>query len=255
MTDYKKQLTADLCEQLKTLEEVLAIWEGGSAATGFEDDYSDLDLSIVTRHKAGDEIFAWLDEYFEAKHGIARRFRIPEPSWHGMSQCVYLLKDSPELFYCDICAVERDNPHKLTEPDRHGQARVHYDPLHLLETKNTPQEELQAIAKKVWKSATSIDFVFEIELRKAVRRGLLIDSISVYHTFLQRCLIPLLNLKYRPYKADFGMRYIGRDYPPNAAKQVEELLHIGDDLSLKLPILFELYQETKKELAPAFSAL
>jgi len=253
MTEYKEKLTADLCEHLKTLEEVLAIWEGGSAATGFEDAYSDLDLSIVTKHKAGDDIFAVLDEILEQNHGIARRFRIPEPSWHGMSQCVYLLKDSPELFYCDICTVEQDNPHKLTEADRHGRARVHYDPLHLLETKNTPDEELQAIAKRVYISATAIDFVFEIELKKAVKRGLFIDSMSVYHTFLQRCLIPLLNLKYRPFKADFGMRYIHRDYPASAVHQVEDLLRIGDDVSQKLPTLFELYHETKRELEPAFS--
>ncbi|MCB5295995.1 MAG: nucleotidyltransferase domain-containing protein [Candidatus Cloacimonetes bacterium] len=251
--NYKRELTEAMCALLKQQEQVLAIWEGGSAATGFEDEYSDLDFCIVTKRKAGDEIFSKLDEFFAAQHGIARRFRIPEPAWHGMSQCMYLLSDSPELFYCDICVVERDNPHKLTEQDRHGSARILYDPQGILKPITSSQEELDAICRRVWRMAASLDFVFEIELKKAIKRGLTIDAISLYHTFLQRCLVSLLNLKYRPHKADFGLRYIHREYPAEAVTRVEDLLSIKDGLPKNVEMMLALYHDTKKELEAIYA--
>ncbi len=42
-------------------------------------------------------------------------------------------------------------------------------------------------------------------------------------TFLQRFYAPVFNLKYRPAKADFGLRYINRDWPTEAVHQVIEL--------------------------------
>ncbi len=61
--NYKRELTEAMCALLKQQEQVLAIWEGGSAATGFEDEYSDLDFCIVTKRKAGDEIFSKLTSF------------------------------------------------------------------------------------------------------------------------------------------------------------------------------------------------
>ena len=254
MTEYKSRLVKELCDQLKNMPEVLAIWEGGSAATGFEDECSDLDLTIVTGGKNGDLIFAILDSLLDSQHGIARRFRVPEPSWHGMSQCVYLLQDSPEFFYCDICTVEKDNPHKLSENDRHGKARIHYDPQGLCVDSLTDPAELQTIARRVWDSATAVDFIFETELAKALHRGNYIDCASIYHTFLQRCLIPLMNLKHRPTKADFGLRYIPREYPQNAIDEVDTLLRLGslEELKTKALHMLSMYQEIKQELQPKF---
>ena len=254
MNEYKKNLTLEICDFLKNREEVLAIWEGGSAATGFEDEWSDLDLITVTEYKAGDEIFGALDQLLDSTHGIARRHRVPEPTWHGMSQCFYQLKDSPEFFYCDLATVEKDNPNKLTERDRHGTARVYYDPQRIFAAPSTPEQELDAIARRVWHSVTSIDFVLSIELGKAMKRGIMIDGISLYQSFIQRCLIPLLNLKYRPHKADFGYRYIHRDFPKEVVLQIE---HFYEDISKKnlsysIPILLKLYEDVKQELSTRF---
>jgi len=254
MTDYKNQLIAEMLEVLCAEDEVVAIWEGGSVATGFADEYSDLDLTIVTRNKAGNQIFALLDQLFKKHHGIKRKFRVPEPCWHGMSQCAYLLEDSPSLFYCDLCTVELDNPHKLTESDRHGFARIVYDPQGIFKAGLTPAEELERIARRVWQLTTGMDFVLQIELQKALSRGIKTDIINCYNGFIMRCLIPLLNLLHRPHKADFGLRYIHRDYPSQVLQQVEEMLDFGSlegiiDRSKKL---IGLYQETKTKLSARY---
>jgi len=95
-------LKSKLKELLQNKPQVLAAWEGGSAATGFLDDYSDLDLGIVTDKDMADELFGLIEEFFCADYGIIAKFRMPEPAWHGMSQCFYLLDKLPPLFYSTL---------------------------------------------------------------------------------------------------------------------------------------------------------
>ena len=129
----------ELKDLLQGIPCVVAAWEGGSAATGYLDEYSDLDLGIAIQGESADIVFTTLDEWFELKQGIARKFRMPEPAWHGMSQCFYLLHGMPPCFYCDICVVDSANPHKFTEPDRHGHAVVWFDPQGVIGTGFTPE--------------------------------------------------------------------------------------------------------------------
>lgn len=239
--------TQKLCAHLQKMDEVIALWEGGSAATGFKDIYSDLDLTIVTEHKLADEIFARLDEYLSRNYGILRRFRMPEPTWHKMSQCFYLLSSSPQCFYCDIAVTDKANPDKLTAFDRHGKAIVHYDKDHIYHAQATDPLELKRIQKRIYQMTTSLDFIFMLELEKALLRCNWIAANSAYHTFISRCLIPLMNLKHRPHKADFGMRYIERDYPEEAAVFIADLLRVDsiEQIQQKSPAAFDRYAELK----------
>jgi hypothetical protein len=218
------ELKSKLKELLQKKPQVLAAWEGGSAATGFLDDYSDLDLGIVTDKDLADELFGLIEEFFCADYGIIAKFRMPEPAWHGMSQCFYLLDKLPPLFYCDIAIVPQDNPHKFTEPDRHGNAVIWFDKAAVYKSDPTPREELDAIANRVYKMATDTAFLGTIELQKALARKNWMAASMNFTTFVYRHLVPLLNRKYRPAKADFGIRYAERDYPAREAEKLANLL-------------------------------
>ncbi len=217
-------LKSKLKELLQNRPEVLAAWEGGSAATGFLDEYSDLDLGIVTDKAVADDLFGLMEEFFSANYGIKARFRMPEPAWHGMSQCFYLLDKLPPLFYCDIAIVAKDNPQKFTEPDRHGNAVIWFDKVGIYKSDPTSKEDLDAIANRVYKMATDTAFLGTIELQKALARKNWIAASMNYTTFIYRHLVSLLNLKYRPVKADFGIRYAERDYPAREAEKLANLL-------------------------------
>jgi predicted nucleotidyltransferase len=245
----------ELCSFLQDMDEVIALWEGGSAATGFKDIYSDLDLVIVTEHSVADSIYARLDEYLSSHFSILRRFRMPEPTWHGMSQCFYLLDSAPPCFYCDISVVDRANPEKLCAYDRHGKAVVHYDKHKIFVSEATDPAELERIQKRVYKMATSLDFIFMLELEKALMRCNWIAANSAYHSFIMRGLIPLMNLKHRPHKADFGIRYIERDYPEQEAVFVADLLSISDieQIRHKHKMAYDRYQALKASLSESYA--
>lgn len=243
-----------LKEILFDLPEVLAAWEGGSAATGFLDEYSDLDLGIVTAKDMADELFGLMDEFFNANYGIKDKFRMPEPAWHGMSQCFYLLDKLPSLFYCDIAIVNKDNPHKFTEPDRHGNAVIWFDKEGIYSADPTPKEELDAMAQRIYKMASDTAFLGIIELQKALARGNWLASQMNYITFVYRHLVPLLNLKYRPAKADFGIRYAERDYPFLAADKLANLLKFSsiEDIRINFSAALNWFQDLKAELEALF---
>lgn len=254
---YKVQDVKDsLNQMLQSRPEVLALWEGGSVATGFSDEYSDLDLMIISLDKNADTLFSAIEQHLQDHYGILRKFRIPEPAWHGLSQCFYLLKDSPLHFYCDIAITHPENPNRHSETDRHGHAKVWYDPQNLFEIKTTDPAELEEIRRHVWRSATSIDFLMRIELEKNFSRQNWMAVQPNYMSFLNRCLVPLMNLKYRPLKAEFGIRYSDRDYPKDMADFLANLISIAnlEDVKVKMPQMFAIYDSLKEELSVVYSA-
>jgi predicted nucleotidyltransferase len=250
-----QQLKTELKDLLQARDDVVAAWEGGSIATGNLDQYSDLDLLIVLSQPAQEEIFALLDRHFGENYGVARRFRMPEPAWHGLSQCFYLLENMPPLFYCDIAVTTADNPKKLTEPDRHGKALVWFDKTGVYSADPTPPEELEKLGKRVFHIATDVDWLSLIELEKALARRNWIHAQMNYQMFVNRHLVLLLNLKYRPAKADFGIRYADREYLPEVAKKLEDLLRVSylEDIEAKLPEAREWFEQLREELAERYS--
>ncbi len=236
--------------------DVVAAWEGGAAATGYLDEYSDLDLEIVLGTGTPDELFQVLDAYFEQQYGILKRFRMPEPAWHGMSQTFYLLKDTPPLFYCDIAVVMADNPRKFTEPDRHGNSVIWFDKTGVFKATETPPEEARQLAERLFHLATDFDWLSLIELRKALARQNWIAAHLNYLQFLNRNLVILLNLRYRPCKADFGIRYAEREFPEEVTAKLEDLLRVTDvqDIARRLPQAQKWFEELKEELTPDFQS-
>jgi len=127
MTDFYKKIVAELKDQYKNNNNILAAWEGGSAATGYLDEYSDLDLALITTDDTVENIFNLTEQFLENNYGISNKFRMPEPNWHGHSQCFYKLKQAPEFFYVDMLIEKESAENRFTETDRHGNSVIWFD--------------------------------------------------------------------------------------------------------------------------------
>ncbi len=59
-----------------------------------------------------------------------------------------------------------------------------------------------------------------------------------------------MNIEYRPEKADFGMRYIYRDYPLSAYKLIEDALRASniDEMIQSTEELLSTYTDLKEKL-------
>ena len=206
----------DLIKQLKPYllnnPDITTIWEGGSAATNTVDAYSDLDLMIVTEKANIESLFIAIESFLNKHFGIDEKFRVPEPAWHGFSQCFYHLETTEPWVYIDLCILPTTIKDRFTAIDRHGEITAWKDTIQFIENIPTPQKDIKQKAKRFYQNATSGEFVLRLEIDKAVRRENYIDAYNFMYAYLMRHLIPLMNIEHRIEKVDFGMRYAKRDY-------------------------------------------
>ncbi|MBN2541230.1 hypothetical protein JXI42_00030 [bacterium] len=252
MKDFREQFNENLKELLYTNKKILASWEGGSAATGYLDEFSDLDLCMVCDDDAVEEVIVYLEEYLEKNYGIRHRFRMPEPVWHGHSQCFYILDKTPPLFYLDVVFMKLSSGNKLLEPDRHGNAVVWFDKANALKISPTPEAEIEKKGKLYYSLARDMFDLIAIEARKQILRGNKIDAFIDHNMLVARFLAYLLNLKYRPAKYDFGLRYANREYPAEVVAFLEDVM-IGlnfDELETKMQLVERKFYELLEELKP-----
>lgn len=225
---------------------VRAMWEGGSAATGFLDDYSDLDLVMVVEDDRVEEAFRLFESFLEAEYGITRRFRMPEPCWHGHGQCFYFIEDCPPLYYIDLLVEKLSSNERLLEPDRHGKALVWLDRDGIVTGEGSDPLELSRRRSGFLGMLGATLPLTLVETRKQIARGNAIDAVAQYQRFLSGKLAGLLNLKYRPERFDFGIRYADRDYPDGVNTRLERLLYPSSPDAL--PALLDEAEEWCREL-------
>ncbi|MBN2586109.1 MAG: nucleotidyltransferase domain-containing protein [Candidatus Fermentibacteraceae bacterium] len=212
---------------------VRAIWEGGSAATGFLDEYSDLDLAMVVEDDLIEEAFLTFEGYLEEEYGIEYRMRLPEPTWHGHSQSFYFIGGCPPLFYIDFLVEKLSSGDRLLETDRHGNACIWLNRDGVLAPAPSRPDELEE-RRSGFLENIRVSFPLVVtEVRKQIARGKPIDSIAQHQRFVTGRLAGLLNLRYRPSRFDFGIRYAERAYPPEVNRRLEQLLYIRSSEDLE----------------------
>lgn len=232
MTDFHKQIVKELKGLYKDNDNILTAWEGGSAATGYLDEYSDLDLALITTDDKVEEIFELTEQFLEGNYGISNKFRMPEPNWHRHSQCFYKLTKSPEYFYVDMLIEKESTKNRFTESDRHGKSIIWFDKKNLIDPTPTPEEEIETKCKRQYKLMSTLLPFMEMDIAKQTKRGNAIDAISIYGGLMNR-MASLLNIKYRPHKFDYGLRYYYRDLPKDEITFLEEVLFVKDLSDLK----------------------
>lgn len=255
MENFIKSITSGLKELLLSNSEVISAWEGGSAATGYKDELSDLDLVLICKDQSVDEIFKQIEKFLDRNYGIKTTFQVPQPAWHGHSQKFYILHQSPDSFYVDLLIQKQSADNRFLEPDRHGNAQVWFDKQGLINPVLSDPEEA---TKKMTKLFSIIEQSYELlirDVKKQLVRKNLIDAIDEYQALVSRRLVPLLNFKYRPAKFDFGMRYTYRDFPQNICEKLESLLLINDlaDLQHKIDCTQKWIEKLIEEHQPKFS--
>ncbi|MCG8573054.1 MAG: nucleotidyltransferase domain-containing protein [Spirochaetes bacterium] len=253
--DIREKIRTELQNILKNTSFILAAWEGGSKASGFYDEHSDIDLLMICEENKIEEAFILLENYFEENFGIQKKYRLPEPAWHGHSQAFYKLNHTPELFFMDILIEKKSAPgEKFMEKDRHGEGYIWFDQQGFINTAPTPVETIRQKNIQAFQLATGLFWVLEADLKKQLYRGRVADSLDGYYKLLARLAV-LLNLKYRPEKFDFGFRYVYRDYPIEAREKVESLLSNTsiENLETKINTASKLFYETVNELKEKFS--
>lgn len=227
---YKKNVLEEIILSIKNHSEVLGAWEGGSVANGTVDQYSDIDLCILARAPI-QRIIEVVQKSLE-KFQIIHTWQPSKSFWgEGMVQRVLVLNDSPKYFSVDVAVFDEADPKLLKdflEVERHGNPKIIFDKSGLIKSGHTDVSELFERQKTRADELSQGFPIFKTLVLKEVERGNAIDAFGFYQNGLVRPFIEVLGMLRRPFRYDFGMRYIHKTFPSNEQKLIEELNYVSD---------------------------
>ena len=117
----RDRISSAVTEALKPLPAVFAGWEGGSAAFGAVDAYSDIDLAyIVADDAAFGDLYAIAERAIEAVSPITASHTPSKGRY-------YKLKDGGDFFLVDLMFFRAGEPDHQLDIERHGEKLPLFD--------------------------------------------------------------------------------------------------------------------------------
>lgn len=253
-TINRQQIAAALLQALEPVEYVHAMWEGGSAAFGRADQWSDLDLQVDVEDEHAAEVFPLVEAALEQLSPIELRYEIPQPSWHGHAQVFYRLRDAGPFLMVDLAVMKHSSSNKFLERELHGEALVYFDRCGATQPPTFDQTALQ---QRLQARLADLRLRFEMFQNLVVKefyRQHPLDALVSYHSLTLRPLVEVLRMQHQPARHEFGPRYIYVDLPAEDALRLEELYFVAslEDLQAKHDQAQAWFQQVSAALANKF---
>ena len=216
-------------QALRPLPTVFAGCDGGSAAFGAVDAYSDIDLEYVVADDASfDDLYALAERAIETASPITA-------SHTPLKSRYYKLKDGGDFLLVDLIFF------RVGDPDGHLDIERRGNRLTLFDKGNWLRRPLdgRALATQRDQRYHELQTWFpmsQVFVRKAILRGQHVEAVNAFWACTLKPLAELLRMRYCPVRWDFGVRYLDRDLPPAVYDQVRDLALVSDigDLEVKL---------------------
>ncbi len=209
----------------------LACWEGGSAATGRLDRFSDIDLCVVAPLAQADALFAAVEAALRSTTAIDHAWTVDPVPWPHMAQRFYLLREAPPYFAVDCAVVAPEGIGQFLERERHGEPVVYFDTTGAVRaTALDAAAHASRIAQRREQIAQFTP-VYALLIRKELARGRPLEALGFYQV-LVRALAELMGMRFRPERFDFGLRYVTTDFPVAAQAQLAAAAFVPDGAAL-----------------------
>lgn len=229
MTSITKETILNILKtNLEPLDYVNAMWEGGAAAWGRADQWSDIDLLIDVADDKVDETITTCEQALLTLSPIDLRYDIPMPSWHGHNQVFWRLKNTSPYLLIDLAVMKHSSTNKFLEPELHGKLVVHFDKCGVVEQSPLDQENLREILTSRIQNLKIMFDMFQVMTEKEINRGNAVEAMSYYQGLTLRPLIEALRIKYKPEQYNYHTRYIYYDLPAEIVGKLESFYFVSN---------------------------
>lgn len=232
---------------VQPLTYVHAMWQGGAAAFGRVDEWSDIDVQFLVDDDHVQDTAAHVEAALLQLTSFELRFELPQPTWHGHWQAFYRLKDASPFLLIDLAVIKLSSQNRFLEPEIHGKAKVNFDKLGVVHA-SKPLDQTTFIAQiKGRMDVLRLMFdLFQVLTLKEIHRKNAIEAASFYQAYTLRPLVEVLRVKYDPARYNFHTRYVHYDFPPEAIQRLEPLFYPSslNDLALKFVEAQQFFWET-----------
>lgn len=226
----RDRIATAVTEALRPLPAVLAGCEGGSAAFGTVDAYSDIDLGyLVTDDASFDLLYASAEAAIESVSPIIA-------SYTPCKGRYYKLKDGGDFLLVDLIFTRVGDPDHELDVERHGNLVLLFDKGDWLQRRPLDEEALALKRLERYRELQTLFPMSQVFVRKAILRGQHVEAVNAFWACTLKPLAELLRMRYCAVRWDFGVRYLDRDLPAAVYAQVRDLAFVKDlgDLEVKL---------------------
>ncbi|HTN50094.1 MAG TPA: hypothetical protein VMK32_11740 [Burkholderiaceae bacterium] len=230
--EYRERLAAIIAAALQRHPRVRAIGEGGAAARGRADAYSDLDLFIVAPLEDAKDVFAKVEAAIATVTTITHTWSVDPPGFPDLAQRFYVVKDAPRFFAVDCCVVSESGLSPFLERERHGTFVAWSDPAKLFTPRRADRTALAQRRRQRLAQLRGAIPVHSMLVEKELARGHTLEAMGFYQALL-RFLIELLGMRHRPERFDFGWRYVDRELPDAARALITRHGFVSDGAALR----------------------
>jgi hypothetical protein len=222
----REEIVAALRAALEPLPGALALWEGGSAAFGRADAWSDLDLYVLAEDDAVEEVMAAVDRALAGLGPIAARRRLPEPTWHGHSQVFCRLADAPEHLVVDLVVLRRSAPERFLERERHGVPVVYFDRTGEIAPAPLDRAAFAAGVGRRLEALRQEFALFQGFVRAEAARGDAMAALGAFRAYTLRPLLEVVRMRHCPERYDYSPKYSRFDLPADVVARLERLFFV-----------------------------
>lgn len=233
--NFKTEMLNFFIETLKDNSKALALWEAGSAANNTSDEFSDIDLLILT-DSSNEKLFEEIEAKLTNKFKIIHKYVEVKPLQEGQFHRIYFFEGSPKHFFLDLGILSKNAENCLNEilqKERHGTPIVHFDKTGLIKAKSVDTESLNVKQKQRLEELEASFPVYFTTVMKELDREHPIDSFHFYYAGMLRPLVEVLGMLHRSSRYDFGLRYLHKDFPSELQETIKSFLYPIDEKSLK----------------------
>lgn len=247
---FRDQITRAVADALRPLDVVLAGWEGGSAAYGAVDAYSDIDLEYLVADDASFEVlYAVAERALETVSPIVARHS-------PLKGRYYKLKDGGDFLLVDLIFHRVSDPDHSLGVERHGTHVPLFDKDKWLHPRPLDEATLNSRREQRYRELQTWFPMSQVFVRKAILRDQQVEAVSAYWACTLKPLAELLRMRYCPVRWDFGVRYLDRDLSPSDYEAFSDLALINSlaELDSKLSTATAWGIELLRELDAAWTA-
>ncbi len=242
MTITRETILTTLQAHLEPLPTVFALWLEGADATGYADEYSDIDFccsvaqgaleETATRARAALESLGKLDLAQESRH----EEDFFSNTFHFEGTSAYLLIDFDVVINRGSTFNRDDAIEKpLVLFDKKGVVRF-------------VEPDWQAIKAEQIERLTILEGMVDQypRLQKYLLRGQYLEAFGYYHKYLLEPLVEVLRMRYTPLHPDYYIVHISRHLPADVLHRVEYFFQPGSlaELGIRSREARQLFQET-----------
>jgi hypothetical protein len=179
---------------------------------------------------------------------ITHRYSETPALWPGYMITAYFLRDAPKHFFVDVGVLTSDLTELLNEflqVERHGNPVVHLDKLGIVKPQHGDRVALRAKHLKRLEEIEQFYPMYRTDALKALDRGQSIDAYAFYFGAMVKPVVELMGMNFRPFRSDFGLRYLHRSFQPAEQKLIEGLLYVAsvDEMRDRISVVDQLFDE------------